>query len=136
MSTVQALLNHMQFMYDSIDSGNFVISVFLDFKKAFDTVDHKILLSKFNFYGINRVSQEWLKSYLSEKNQITVIDGITSSSSSISHGVPQGSVLGPLLFLIFIKDLPTRRPYSSFYYLQMTVLCRLRLLKKTLWNLH
>ena len=51
-STVQALLNHMQFMYDSIDSGNFVISVFLDFKKAFDTVDHKILLSKLDFYGI------------------------------------------------------------------------------------
>ena len=49
MSTVQALLNHMQFMYDSIDSGNFVISVFLDFKKAFDTVDHKILSSKLIF---------------------------------------------------------------------------------------
>ena len=59
MSTVQALLNHMQFMYDS---GNFVISVFLDFKKAFDTVDHKIVLSKFDFYGIRGVSHEWLKS--------------------------------------------------------------------------
>ena len=52
MSTVQALLNHMQFMYDSIHSGNFVISVFLDFKKAFDTVDHEMLLSKLDFYGI------------------------------------------------------------------------------------
>ena len=106
MSTVQALLNHMQFTYDSIDSGNFVISVFLDFKKAFDTVDHKILLSKLDFYGIRGVSHEWLKSYLSERNQITVIDAITSSSSSISHGVPHGSVLCPLLFLIFINDLP------------------------------
>ena len=55
MSTVQALLNHMQFMYDSIDSGNVVKSVFLDFKKAFDTVDHKILLSKLDFYGIRGV---------------------------------------------------------------------------------
>ena len=59
MSTVQALLNHMQFMYDSIDSGNFVVS--LDFKKAFDTVDHKILLSKSNFYLIRGISNRWLK---------------------------------------------------------------------------
>ena len=73
----------MQFMFDSIDSGNFVISGFLDFKKAFDTVDHKILLSKFDFFGIRGVSHEWLNSHLSERNQITVIDGITSSSSSI-----------------------------------------------------
>ena len=53
---MQAFLNHMQFMSDSIDSRNFVISVFLDFKKAFDTVDHKILMSKFDFYGIRLVS--------------------------------------------------------------------------------
>ena len=64
-STVQALLNHMQFMYDSIDSDNFVISVFLDFKKAFGTVDHKILLSKFDFYGIRGVSHEWLNYIIS-----------------------------------------------------------------------
>ena len=102
MSTVQALLNHMQFMYDSIDPGNFVISVFLDFKKAFDTDDHKILLSKLDFYGIRGVSHEWLKSYLSERIQITVIGGITSSSSSISHGVPQGSVLGPSYCLEYL----------------------------------
>ena len=69
MSTVQALLNHMQFMHDSLDLGNFVISVFLDFKKAFDTVDHKIQLSKLNYYGIRGVSHEWLKSYLSERNK-------------------------------------------------------------------
>ena len=59
-STVQAIRNRMQYMYDSIDSGNFVISVFLDFKKAFDTVDHKILLSKFDFYGIRGVSMNGL----------------------------------------------------------------------------
>ena len=67
MPTVQALLNHMQFMYYSIESGNFVIYVFLNFKKAFYTVDHKILLSKLDFYGIRGVSHEWLKSYLSKE---------------------------------------------------------------------
>ena len=64
MSTVQALLNHMQFMYDSIDSGNFVISVFLDFKGAFDTVDHFIV--KIKFLGIRGVSHEWLKGTVPE----------------------------------------------------------------------
>ena len=77
----------------STDSGNLVISVFLDFRKAFDTAGHKILFSILDFYGIRGVSHEWLKSYLSGRNQIIVIDGITSSASSISHGVPQGSVL-------------------------------------------
>ena len=71
-------------MYDSIDSGNFVFCkiCILTFKKAFDTVDHKILLSKLDFYGIRGVSHERFKSYLDERNQITVIDGITSSTSS------------------------------------------------------
>ena len=101
-------------MYDSIDSVNFVISVFLDFKKAFDTVDHKILLSKLDFYGIRGVSHEWLKSHLSVKNRITVIDGITSYSSSISHGVPQGSALGSLLFLIFITYFPNSSSIFKF----------------------
>ena len=101
-------------MYDSIDSGNFVISVFLDFNKAFDTVDHKILLSKLDYYGIRGVSHEWLKSYLSERNQITVIDGITSSYSSISNLVLQGSVLGTFLFLLFINDLPISSSLFKF----------------------
>ena len=104
----------MQFIYDSIDSGNFVISVFIDFKKAFDTVGHKILLSKLDVYGIRAVSHEWLKSYHSERNQITVIDGITSSSSSISWSSTRVCPVGPLLFLIFINDLPKSSSLFKF----------------------
>ena len=70
-------------MFESIDSGYFVIFAFLTFMKAFNTVDHKISLSKFDFYGIRGVSHEWLQSKLSERNQTTLIDGITTSSSSI-----------------------------------------------------
>ena len=79
------------------------------------TVDHKILLSKLDFCVIRGASHEWLNSYHSERNQITVIDGIiTSSSSLISHGAPQGSVLCPLLFLIFIYDLPNSSSLFKF----------------------
>ena len=70
-------------------------------------------MSKLDFYGIRGVLHEWLKSYLSERNQITVIDGLTSSSS-ISHGVSQGSVFGPLLFLKFINDLPNSSSLFKF----------------------
>ena len=86
-STVQALLNYMQFMYDSIDSGNFVIFVFIDFKKAFDTVDHTILLSKLDFYGIRGVSHEWLTTYKGKTAK--------SSMASVENQPPQN--VGPII---------------------------------------
>ena len=105
-STESALILMIDSWLKAINDGKFVGCLMVDFRKAFDLVDHNLLLQKLRLYKCDENSLQWFNSYLSNRTQMVSINYKVSSSESIKFGVPQGSILGPLMFLIFINDLP------------------------------
>ena len=117
-STVIALLEATNSWSVNIDNGLINGVVFVDLKKAFDTIDHQIILQKLENYGIKHNSLKWFESYLTGRAQKCKVNDRLSGSTSVTCGIPQGSNLGPLLFLIYINDLPNCLHYATLECLQ------------------
>ena len=122
-STTHSLIDIVENIRKTIETRKYGCGVFIDLKKAFDTVNHDILLRKLEHYGIRESASAWFKSYLSDRKQYVHLNGTDSEMKGITCGIPQGSVLGPLLFFIYISMISqtSLRNLSSIFLLMTLI---------------
>ena len=123
-STVTQLLKYLNQCVDTLVNGGVADAIYLDFAKAFDTVPHSRLLGKLRSHGINSNTLKWIEAFLKNRTQVVRVNGEDSFSAPVLSGIPQGSVLGPLLFVIYINDLPDNIRSDSFLFADDTKIVR------------
>ena len=114
-SLAHALLEITEKIKQACDAGQFFCGVFLDLQKAFDTVNHTILLKKLAHYGTRGVANKWFQYFLEDRKQFSSVQGSKLAEKPIKYGVPQGALLGPLPFILFINDLHKAVQFSSIH---------------------
>ena len=115
-STIHALIHLTKKIRKQLDCGRYGCGIFVDFQNAFDTVNHTILTQKLNYYGVRGKANNWFSSYLKNRTQFVTINGFNSELKEINCGVPRGSILGPLLFIIYINDLHYSITFCKVYH--------------------